>query len=261
MYKTKFKEVKDRWSKVQQVDKVAYIGLFIIFGFVFIYLSLPALSTLAGVLQPNPKITITSPAKNTIATDEAVLIEGIVYPFTATVYIDSQRSEVGEDGSFSSSVNLDGGANRIKISARRKYASTDITWNVIRELTEEEEEVARLKEKEIEEIFRSVELKMEMENDPESFIEVISNNWHMGGFGSIPIHTLKIENKGKVDYKDIKVRASYFSPSKTPLGLNTYTIYDTLPAGATKTFREINMGFIDSQASTSRIEVLGASVL
>lgn len=116
-------------------------------------------------------------------------------------------------------------------------------------------------EKRLAEIRAKEEAKAWMRSHPLEFIEIVNNNWYMGGFGVIPIHAITLKNKGEVSYKDIKIAITYTSRSDTLIDVGTQVIYDVLPAKKTKTFREINMGFMDSQAAKSRVKIISAEII
>lgn len=95
--------------------------------------------------------------------------------------------------------------------------------------------------------------RKEMIDYPEKYLEITPKNWYLGGFGSVAIHSLSIKNTSEVDYKDIKLQFVYSGNSGTILSTNSYTIYDTIPAGQTKTFNELNVGFVNSQVTNSSV--------
>jgi hypothetical protein len=100
-----------------------------------------------------------------------------------------------------------------------------------------------------------------MKDNPNLCIEIVSNSWHMGGFGSTPIHTLTLKNRCELSYKDIGILISYSSKSGTPVDTGRYVIMDVLPASKTKTFRDINMGFMDSQSETASVIITSVKPL
>ena len=117
-----------------------------------------------------------------------------------------------------------------------------------------------IEEKRLAEARAKEQARARMRSNPLEFIEMVDNNWYMGGFGSIPIHAITLKNKGEVSYKDIGIAITYSSKSDTLIDVGAHVIYDVLPAGKTKTFREINMGFMDGQAAKSRVEILSAKI-
>jgi hypothetical protein len=80
-------------------------------------------------------------------------------------------------------------------------------------------------------------------------------SWYKDGFGSVMIANFTIRNDGDVAVKDIEIQCVHSAPSGTVIDQNTRTIYDLIPAHKTRTFRNFNMGFIDSQASRSNCQI------
>ncbi|MCK7505058.1 MAG: hypothetical protein MZV70_13920 [Desulfobacterales bacterium] len=68
------------------------------------------------------------------------------------------------------------------------------------------------------------------------------------------IHSVTIKNASNYDVKDIVVRFGYASDSGTTLGTHLFTIYKVLPKGKTKTFSNLNAGFIHPQATKSGVD-------
>jgi hypothetical protein len=104
-----------------------------------------------------------------------------------------------------------------------------------------------------------LQLLSDMRNFPERFLEVTKNDWSLWWFGSVAVHTITIRNKARIDYKDVVIQASYYSSSDTHLSDNAETIYEIIPAGTTKTFRDITFWFVHSQVSKSTISVVRAT--
>ncbi len=79
--------------------------------------------------------------------------------------------------------------------------------------------------------------------------------WYKDGFGTVMKATFTIRNDGERDVKDIEIKCVHNAPSGTIIDSNTRTIYEIVPAHKSRTFREFDMGFIDSQASGSDCEI------
>lgn len=98
-----------------------------------------------------------------------------------------------------------------------------------------------------------------MSNALQSDLKVIGNEWYLGGFGYIPIHTITLQNTSSSNsYKDIEITVYYHSNSGAQLGNANYTIYEVLPANTTKTFSDINMGFMNEQSANSSVVITSA---
>ena len=97
--------------------------------------------------------------------------------------------------------------------------------------------------------------RIKLVSSPNKHIEIVKNDWHKTGFGSIPVHDITLKNLTDYNLKDFTIRAEYYSESGTLLDVKTETIYQTLNAGETKTFSEINFGFVHDQVAQSKISV------
>ena len=79
--------------------------------------------------------------------------------------------------------------------------------------------------------------------------------WHSGGFGVVMVADFTVTNKNAFDVKDIEVTCKSYGASGTSLGSVDHTIYDVVKAGKTRKFKDVNVGFINSQASKANCEV------
>lgn len=71
-----------------------------------------------------------------------------------------------------------------------------------------------------------------------------------------------LKNESNYDVKDITLKFGYWSDSKTQLGSNVYTIYKVLPKGKTKTFNDLNTGFVQTQATRGGVvEIVSVEVV
>jgi hypothetical protein len=57
-----------------------------------------------------------------------------------------------------------------------------------------------------------------------------------------------IKNDGDVPVKDLEIKCTHSAASGTVIDSNTRTIYQVFPAHKTRTVRNFNMGFINSQS-------------
>jgi hypothetical protein len=85
--------------------------------------------------------------------------------------------------------------------------------------------------------------------EPATDISVQKADCRPGGFGTVGICTITLRNTGTVGYADIGYRVMYFGASGTRIGDQTGVIYHTLPAGATKTFKNLNVGRVPAQTA------------
>lgn len=75
--------------------------------------------------------------------------------------------------------------------------------------------------------------------------------WGKGGFGSIMLVDFTLQNKGKYAVKDIEVVCKSAANSGTYIDKNRKTIYETVLPGETKKVQRFNMGFLNSQATST----------
>lgn len=80
--------------------------------------------------------------------------------------------------------------------------------------------------------------------------------WSKGGFGSVMLANFTVTNKSDYQFKDFTVKCIHSAASGTVIDRNTQTIYDIVKAHSTKKFREVNMGFIHSQATSSSCKII-----
>ena len=82
-----------------------------------------------------------------------------------------------------------------------------------------------------------------------SQIRIGALNWTMGGFGTVMIATLRIDNNNTLPIKDVEVTCIHSGKSGTPVSQGKRTIYERIEAHSYIYVRELNMGFIHTQAT------------
>lgn len=87
-------------------------------------------------------------------------------------------------------------------------------------------------------------------------MEIMDFSWEKSGFGSVMIFHGSIVNKGEALVKDVKIKCVHFSASKSPLGESKETAYEFFPPGKTVKIKDLNMGFINDQAVSTRCNVV-----
>ncbi len=100
----------------------------------------------------------------------------------------------------------------------------------------------------------------EQKTNPEKYLEIIKSNRRMDWFWTVWMLDITIKNNSSFDYKDISITQTYYSKSKTEIWSKNHDILDIIPSWKTKTFKNINMWFVNSQASSSRTKINFASV-
>lgn len=85
--------------------------------------------------------------------------------------------------------------------------------------------------------------------------------WHTDGFGNIMIANFTIKNPTQYRFKDFEIKCTHSAPSGTVIDSNSRTIYQTVEPTSTKVIREMNMGFINNQATRSGCQITDLVVL
>ncbi len=85
--------------------------------------------------------------------------------------------------------------------------------------------------------------------------------WRKEGFGSVMEADFTVTNPTSYGVRDIEVTCVHFAPSGTRIDSNTRTIYERFKAGSTRRIRNFSMGFIHSQAKSSRCEISDLQLL
>ena len=91
--------------------------------------------------------------------------------------------------------------------------------------------------------------RYEATRDPSTRMSMPNMTWSTGGFGSIGIVTVTIDNANDFAVKDIGIECRFSGKSGTLLTTATHRIYDTIQAKSKRTFKEVNVGFINSQSA------------
>ena len=68
-----------------------------------------------------------------------------------------------------------------------------------------------------------------------------------------------IHNGNDFPVKDIQIECPLSARSGTKIDSVKQTVYEIIPANSSKTFREVNMGFIRDQAKSATCEVVDVS--
>lgn len=89
-------------------------------------------------------------------------------------------------------------------------------------------------------------------------LEIVEWNWRSVAGGNVMEATFKIRNKGTKAFKDIEIKCVHAAASGTEIDSNTRTIYEIVKPGETKEFKNFNMGFIHSQAKSSKATIRNA---
>ncbi len=97
---------------------------------------------------------------------------------------------------------------------------------------------------------------------PKNVILIKDYKWQSGGMGTVGIiKEIRLENKGKRDYKNVEIEVDLYTTNDIPLGSLRSTIHDVLEAGSEKTFYNVNFGFMHSELQKTVLRVVGAEVV
>lgn len=106
---------------------------------------------------------------------------------------------------------------------------------------------------------RSKEYKNEQQaNNPSKYLKIINTSWEKGGFGTVGIHNFSIQNTADISFKDVIVRIDYYSETGTFLGRSVRTVYKQIPSKRSIEIKELNAGFIPTDAESYTINVVTA---
>ena len=97
--------------------------------------------------------------------------------------------------------------------------------------------------------------------DPKTLIKIQAFSWQRTGLDVVMLANFSIKNELPVDIKDFTITCTHSGKSGTIIDSNSKTIFDIIKSGETKQFLNVNMGFIDNQASSSRAEITDFAVV
>lgn len=82
--------------------------------------------------------------------------------------------------------------------------------------------------------------------DPGSAVTLTRARGTKGGFESVFLLSGALENAADFPIKDVSIACDLLAASGTRVGRVAATLYEIVPAGGSKTFRDLNMGFMGS---------------
>lgn len=85
--------------------------------------------------------------------------------------------------------------------------------------------------------------------------------WRKEGFGNVMVADFTVTNPTEHRFKDFEIKCTHSAPSGTEIDSNTQTIYKIVEPNSTKVITGMNMGFIHSQATSSRCQITDLSVV
>jgi hypothetical protein len=79
--------------------------------------------------------------------------------------------------------------------------------------------------------------------------------WNKSGFGSVMMADFKVHNPTLYRFKDFEITCTDFGASGTEIDRNKKVIYDIVQAKSTKSLKQVNMGFLHTQATSTSCEI------
>lgn len=89
-------------------------------------------------------------------------------------------------------------------------------------------------------------------------LQISKENWTTGGFGTVMMYDFSVTNNADAPMKDLQLECTTYGASGTKLNTLEYTLYEKIPEGKTRTFRDLNIGFIDGQSARAHCVITGA---
>jgi hypothetical protein len=85
---------------------------------------------------------------------------------------------------------------------------------------------------------------------------IVDLSWYKGGFGVVMVlNHVKIKNPASVPVSDFRIACEMLGPSGTRVSSVSTVLYETIGAGKTRTFRNVNVGFIHDQSARASCRV------
>ena len=79
--------------------------------------------------------------------------------------------------------------------------------------------------------------------------------WRKVGFGNVMEADFTVDNPTSYSFKDFEIKCTHSAPSGTIIDSNTRTVYELVGPKSKRVIKNMNMGFIQDQASGSRCEI------
>lgn len=94
---------------------------------------------------------------------------------------------------------------------------------------------------------------------PVEGLTIASWKWSIAGFGNVALATFTLKNAGRSAVKDVTINCSFYGPSGSIASTASVRVLVTIPAGKSKTSKELNLGFIDQQSVRANCRIVDAS--
>lgn len=92
--------------------------------------------------------------------------------------------------------------------------------------------------------------------DPRTLVTIADYTWGKVGFGTVGQGNFTIKNDNAFPVKDVHVRCSFYGNSGTQVSSSDATIFEVVGAKKSRTFKEVNLGFIHPQSTKASCRVI-----
>lgn len=92
-------------------------------------------------------------------------------------------------------------------------------------------------------------------------VKIKDMRWTTGGFGTIMLLSLTLQNDGERPIKDVQLTCKHSSNSGTQIDRNQKVIFEKIEPGKSFKLKDFSMGFIHSQATSTGCAVTDLVVL
>lgn len=144
----------------------------------------------------------------------------------------------------------------VKALDARDYEGQLLFWKETAALAPANAEYAR-KRRELE---QKVEELSHVNDSPSLGAQVEKVAGHKEAFGNVLVIDITIRNDNQSHLKDFNITCDSIGPSGTVISSNSRILYDTVEARKTRTFRNLNMGFINRQSTKLNCRIDEASI-
>jgi hypothetical protein len=92
--------------------------------------------------------------------------------------------------------------------------------------------------------------------NPRILVTISDLKWGKSGFGSVGLGYFTVRNENSFAVKDIAIQCDFYANSGTHLTSANATIYEAIGAKKSRTFNEVNLGFIHSQSNRIGCQII-----
>jgi hypothetical protein len=89
-------------------------------------------------------------------------------------------------------------------------------------------------------------------------VTLSDQKFEKGGFGSVALARLTLKNTGTRAVRDVNLNCSFYGQSGSTISTSNVTVYKTIAGGKSVKSGELNLGFVDGQATNAQCRVIYA---